>query len=272
MTDKTNDVPVTANCNMALRSEVFAALRRHNVSEQCFAEIAAITHAGLTSQPAPGDLDAAIERMNAVDIGDDECLRDFFSQNCIHRIAQAALSAHHGEGEPVAIVGKDYALHWASADPLSEICGRTGIRVGTPLYAHPAPTTAQPDRERKRLTDSEGQRELALLYNFADDDSRQFTRWQMLTAIQHGFSLAQAPEQSDTQSDGVGEAVLAERERCAKIVQARIDERFEEHGIVELDTNYAYYPGTAGETYEALDEEAEEIIKAIRAATDGEVG
>lgn len=32
--------------------------------------------------------------------------------------------------------------------------------------------------------------ELGLLYNHKDDDSRQFTRWQMLVAIQHGMSLA----------------------------------------------------------------------------------
>lgn len=31
--------------------------------------------------------------------------------------------------------------------------------------------------------------ELALLYNYADDDSRQFTRWQMLVAIQHGYRI-----------------------------------------------------------------------------------
>lgn len=28
--------------------------------------------------------------------------------------------------------------------------------------------------------------ELHRLYNFADDDSRQFTRWQMLVALRHG--------------------------------------------------------------------------------------
>lgn len=69
---------------------------------------------------------------------------------------------------------------------------------------------------------------------------------------------------TDTQSDAVREAVLAERERCAGIVQKRMDDRFAEYGIVEPDTNYGYYPGSAGETYETLDEEGEEIIKAIR--------
>jgi hypothetical protein len=32
-------------------------------------------------------------------------------------------------------------------------------------------------------------RELALLYNYTKDDSRQFTRWNMMTAISHGHRL-----------------------------------------------------------------------------------
>ena len=46
----------------------------------------------LTSQPAPGDLvEAAVKRMKDVEIGGHEKLEDFFSQNCIRRIAEAAL-------------------------------------------------------------------------------------------------------------------------------------------------------------------------------------
>lgn len=36
-----------------LRSDVFAILRRHDVSEQCFAEVAMVTHAFRTQQPRP---------------------------------------------------------------------------------------------------------------------------------------------------------------------------------------------------------------------------
>jgi hypothetical protein len=43
-----------------------------------------------------------------------------------------------------------------------------------------------------QLTEEQAFRELGLLYNYADDDSRQFTRWQMLTAIQHGWTLEKA--------------------------------------------------------------------------------
>lgn len=48
------------------------------------------------------------------------------------------------------------------------------------------------------------------------------------------------------------------------IIQKRIDDRFAEHGTREWDTNACYYEGAAGETYEALDEEADEIIALIQ--------
>jgi hypothetical protein len=38
--------------------------------------------------------------------------------------------------------------------------------------------------------EKEGLRQLGLLYNHADDDSRQFTRWQMLVAMHHGLEMA----------------------------------------------------------------------------------
>ena len=40
------------------------------------------------------------------------------------------------------------------------------------------------------MNDEEMLAELALLYNHKDDDSRQFTRWQMIVAMRHGISLA----------------------------------------------------------------------------------
>jgi hypothetical protein len=33
--------------------------------------------------------------------------------------------------------------------------------------------------------------ELRRLYNYTEDDSRQFTRWQMIAAMNHGHRLAQ---------------------------------------------------------------------------------
>lgn len=50
----------------------------------------------------------------------------------------------------------------------------------------------------------------------------------------------------------------------AGVIQRRMDERFAEHGTREPDTNDTYYSGRAGELYESLDEEDEEIAHAIR--------
>lgn len=55
----------------------------------------------------------------------------------------------------------------------------------------------QGDEQRVRefvkwLSDARGLRELELLYNHKPDDSAQFTRWQMVTAIAHGARLALA--------------------------------------------------------------------------------
>ena len=50
----------------------------------------------------------------------------------------------------------------------------------------------------------------------------------------------------------------------AGVIQRRMDKRFAEHGTREPDTNDTYYSGRAGELYESLDEEDEEIAHAIR--------
>ncbi len=52
------------------------------------------------------------------------------------------------------------------------------------------PATPAPDMvEAVAWTDEEAFRQMHLLYNYADDDSRQFTRWQMSTAM---YSASQA--------------------------------------------------------------------------------
>jgi hypothetical protein len=48
--------PTDAVCNMALRSAVFEILRRHDVSDQCFAEVASVTHAALAQQQPSGEV------------------------------------------------------------------------------------------------------------------------------------------------------------------------------------------------------------------------
>lgn len=58
----------------------------------------------------------------------------------VHRheiIAALANLAPEAVGEAVAVIGKDWQLLWASADTLSAIVEHTGIKIGSPLYAHP---------------------------------------------------------------------------------------------------------------------------------------
>lgn len=50
--------------------------------------------------------------------------------------------------EAVAVIGKDWSLLWASAEPLASIVERTGISIGTPLY--PAPITLHESQVRWR--------------------------------------------------------------------------------------------------------------------------
>lgn len=43
------------------------------------------------------------------------------------------------QGEPVAVIGSGYQLLWASGEPLADTVKRTGIKVGSVLYAYHAP-------------------------------------------------------------------------------------------------------------------------------------
>lgn len=52
-------------------------------------------------------------------------------------------------------------------------------RTQTPAQSGPVP-----------WDDDEAFRQMHLLYNYADDDSRQFTRWQMSTAMYHAYKTA----------------------------------------------------------------------------------
>lgn len=75
-----------------------------------------------------------------------------------------------------------------------EGCGRdpvTGELNGTRLEPSDAVVEQIADSPGAGLiSEEDGLRELGLLYNYAEDDSRQFTRWQMLIAMSHGFGLA----------------------------------------------------------------------------------
>ena len=65
-------------------------------------------------------------------------------------IVLAALARHRQQAErdviarmePVAVVGNNWRLLWASGEALTAIVQRTGIKVGSPLYALPTPPEA----------------------------------------------------------------------------------------------------------------------------------
>lgn len=45
--------------------------------------------------------------------------------------------------QPVAVIGRDWRLLWASQEPLARIVEQTGIKIGSPLYAKPDPNVEQ---------------------------------------------------------------------------------------------------------------------------------
>lgn len=70
-----------------------------------------------------------------------------------------------------------------------------------------------------------------------------------------------AAREASARAEGRREGI----EEARKVIQKRMDDRFKEHGTREPDTNATYYEGCAGETYEALDEEADDILTILRA-------
>ena len=64
--------------------------------------------------------------------------------------------------------------------------------------------TRTPDPTPVALSDEEAFRQMHLLYNYIDDDSIQFTRWQMVGAMSHGMRLAHPPA---VPADGLVEAL-----------------------------------------------------------------
>ena len=60
------------------------------------------------------------------------------------------------------------------------------------------------------VTQEQQEAELGLLYNYTKDDSPQFTRWQMMTAIAHGYRLASTAPASEDEVEIVSQAIEPE--------------------------------------------------------------
>lgn len=103
------------------------------------------------------------------------------------------------------------------------------------------------------------------------------------TAHRKLFRKGECDVNDATQDDALEVArailpIIAEREAAARaagaadmqsrvawMIQCRMDLRFSERGTREPDTNACYYEGTGAEIFEALDEEADEVLSSIAA-------
>lgn len=114
------------------------------------------------------------------------------------------IDAHEGEDDALIPVKLERLRNWARiieglSNPNTPVGGqeRVGERV-------------------KRLPEERQEYELGLLYNYHHDDSRQFTRWQMMSAIAHGYRIATDPDPAPSElnpstpvggQEGVGEGM-----------------------------------------------------------------
>ena len=89
------------------------------------------------------------------------------------------IAALASQAEPVAVIGRDWSLLWADADPLATIVRKHGLAIGTLLYARtpPAPAQAEPTRsERMRaagITRRKTGRSVGGLMRDPEDDAAQ---------------------------------------------------------------------------------------------------
>lgn len=74
-------------------------------------------------------------------------------------------------GDPVAVVGKDWRLLWASQDTLTAIVERTGLQVGDKLYRHPP----QPAWQNIETAPRDGSDFIGMGSNFGDISGQQGT-------------------------------------------------------------------------------------------------
>lgn len=109
--------------------------------------------------------------------------------------------------------------------PASQPADAVGSMAINDLALHNAPS---------HLSEDERLAELHRLYNYADDDSRQFTRWQMSVALAHGYDLASAaipvpPASGTEEAPGVtgdsapsvsGDATVGDVEAVDKLARA----------------------------------------------------
>lgn len=94
---------------------------------------------------------------------------------------------------------------WADAVYWSNLAKQSAVQNLAEAFARHRLATRTPDPTPVALSDEEAFRQMHLLYNYIDDDSIQFTRWQMVVAMSHGMRLAHPPA---APADGLVDAIL----------------------------------------------------------------
>lgn len=113
-----------------------------------------------------------------------------------------------------------------------------------------------------------------IIRDFRDPCSDDWGRWVHQTDDQdlHDATLKRMTEHHIARA-AIAIIAPAVLDMVARIPEKRAEERFDEHGVRDYDTNATYYSGRAAELFESLDEEDEavrEAILAIKAQFEGD--
>ena len=107
---------------------------------------------------------------------------------------------------------------WADAVYWSNLAKQSAVQDLAQAFARHRIATRTPDPTPVAWSDEESFKHLRLLYNYTDNDSHQFTRWQMVVAMSHGMRLARQPA---VPADGLVEAAQEVVDQAFRTYRAR---------------------------------------------------
>lgn len=160
-----------------------------------------------------------LARHYTVYLSDAECraIVDFFDERPLFDPFWRPIETVPKDGSPILLFDPEYcdeemnpALqgHWSdgffaavwnnSQDYFATVEVHPTYWTPLPRIDRTQPDAVAPSDAGALLDDEDGLKQLRLLYNHAEDDSRQFTRWQMVTAINHGIRLAALKQPSNS--------------------------------------------------------------------------
>ena len=121
----------------------------------------------------------SIEALGEGGIGSNVSMSYEFANDLLDALSKPEPAA---VGEPVAVIGRDWQLLWASPDSLKAIVERTGVEIGTKLYASPVPSGGADEKairhdERKKII-AQGCIHTRKAGENADYDRPDVSQWQ----------------------------------------------------------------------------------------------